>query len=245
MLFLGFIVFLAFLTEAIVGFGSVIITVTLGAHVLGIDALLARFLPLNLLLSALLLVRAGGLVEGRLIGRFLLPPVGVGMGLGLLLARYQAGPWLRLAFGVFVVLLAAIELGRLLRDAPPPTSPRPALDFGLLVLGGLVHGLFGTGGPVVVYVLSRRIPERGAMRATLAALWVMLNTLLLGSFVAQDKLSSSTLRDSLILVPSLVLGLTLGERLHHQLPERPFRWMVYLVLLLAGGSLTVRTLLQG
>jgi len=244
MLVLPLIVFLAFLTEAIVGFGAVILTVTLGAHRMGIDPLLARFLPLNLLLSFTLLLRAGKLVEGRLLLRFLLPPVGAGLALGLLLARLQGGPWLRGVFGLFVVILSVSELTRLGR-ATPASPPRPALDRALLALGGVIHGLFGSGGPMVVYVLSRRVPGRGAMRATLAALWILLNTLLLASFLAQGQLSTATLKDSVLLLPSLGLGLFLGERLHHLLPDLLFRRLVYVVLLLAGGSLALRTLLGG
>jgi uncharacterized membrane protein YfcA len=244
MLVLPLIVFLAFLTEAIVGFGAVILTVTLGAHLMGIDPLLARFLPLNLLLSSALLLRAGKLVEGRLLLRFLLPPVGAGLALGLLLARLQGGPWLRGVFGLFVVILSVSELTRLGRAAPA-SPPRPALDRALLALGGVIHGLFGSGGPMVVYVLSRRVPGRGAMRATLAALWMLLNTLLLVSFLTRNQLSAATLKDSVLLLPSLGLGLFLGERLHHLLPDLLFRRLVYVVLLLAGGSLALRTLLGG
>jgi uncharacterized membrane protein YfcA len=245
MLVLSLIVFVAFLTEAIVGFGAAILTVTLGAHRMGIEPMLARFLPLNLLLSSALLLRTGKLVEGRLLLRFLLPPIGAGLALGMLLARFQGGPWLRVLFGLFVVSLSVSELTRLGREPRASSPPRPWLDRALLALGGVVHGLFGSGGPMIVYVLSRRVPGRGAMRATLAALWVLLNTLLLTSFLARGQLSAATLKDSLLLLPSLGLGLFLGEHLHHRLPELPFRRLVYAVLLLAGSSLALRALLGG
>ena len=74
MIVLALIVFGAFVTEAIVGFGSTVLTVTLGAYVLGIDALLARFVPLNMLLSLMILARSAKLVEGRLIVSSVLPP---------------------------------------------------------------------------------------------------------------------------------------------------------------------------
>ena len=246
MLFLACIVLAAFLTEAIVGFGSTVLTVTLGAHLWGIDALLVRFVPLNLLLSALLLARSYRAVEGGFLLRSVLPSVALGMGIGVLLSRFPSGPWVRLVFGLFVTALALVELLRLLRRAPAPVAPLPRpLGWAMLALGGVIHGLFGSGGPMIVYVTSRHLEDRGAMRATLSALWLLLNGLLLVHFLAQGKLSPDTLRDSLLLLPSLVLGLILGDRLHHRLPERPFRWMVYLVLLLAGGALTARTLAGG
>ncbi|MCS6898547.1 MAG: TSUP family transporter [Myxococcales bacterium] len=245
MFVLSLIVFVAFLTEAIVGFGAAVLTVTLGAHQMGIEPMLARFLPLNLLLSLVLLLRARKLVHKRILLCFLLPPLGAGLVLGMLLARFQGGPWLRILFGFFVVFLSMSELARLGTKPRICSPPHPWLDQVMLVLGGIIHGLFGSGGPMIVYVLSRRVPERGAMRATLAALWVLLNALLLSSFLAQGQLSAATLSDSVLLLPSLVLGLWLGEYLHHRLPELPFRRLVYVVLLLAGGALVLRALLWG
>jgi uncharacterized membrane protein YfcA len=70
-----------------------------------------------------------------------------------------------------------------------------------------------------------------------------MNTVLLATFVAHGKLSAATLHDSLGLLPSLAGGMIVGDVLHHRLPERPFRLLVYLVLLVAGTTLTVRTLL--
>lgn len=241
---LVFIVFFAFTTEAIVGFGSTVLTVTLGAHLLPIDTLLPAFIPLNIALSAVLLARNVRQVAGGVLLRHVLPGVGVGLVAGLLLFRLQGAWWLRLVFGAFVVLLALLELARLARDNTSGSEPLPLSVSGpLLAFGGLIHGLFGSGGPMIVYVLSRRISDRGAMRATLAALWLMLNAALLVNYATLGLLDASSMRRSAALLPALVAGLFLGDRLHGRLPERVFRYLVYLVLLAAGGSLVARTLL--
>lgn len=246
MIFLILIVFTAFLTEAIVGFGSTVLTVTLGAHLMGIDALLVRFIPLNILLSSLLLVRSLRQVEGRFLLRSVLPTVGIGIAIGGWLFRYQSGPWLRLIFGAFVTTLALIELIRLRGNTPlNPTPLRPSIGRFFLLGGGIIHGLFGSGGPMIVYVLSRDFSDRGKMRATLAALWLILNGLLIINYVSLGRITTDTLWDSAKLLPALFFGLFLGDWLHHRLAERLFRWLVYLVLLLAGGTLTILTILQG
>jgi len=242
---LAAVVFLAFLTEATVGFGSTVLTVTLGAHLMPIDALLAAYLPLGLLLSSLLLARSARQVDGRLLLRRALPAIAAGMALGLALLRWQTTPWPRLLFGLFVASLALIELRRLASGVEGPSTPLPRpVELGLLGAGGVIHGLFGSGGPLIVYALSRSLGDRGALRATLAALWWLLNVVLLINYAASGRLGASSLRATLLLLPSLLLGLGAGNWLHHRLPEKPFRWMVYLTLLLAGGSLAVRTFLE-
>jgi uncharacterized membrane protein YfcA len=45
--------------------------------------------------------------------------------------------------------------------------------FALLIIGGIVHGMFSTGGPLVVIYASRTLPDKGQFRATLCLLWAV------------------------------------------------------------------------
>ena len=46
-----------------------------------------------------------------------------------------------------------------------------------------------------------------------------------------------------MLLPTLVLAIPLGEWLHHRVDSRLFRPLVYVILLVAGIMLAVRSLL--
>ena len=99
------------------------------------------------------------------------PAVGVGAAIGLALFHLPAKHVLALAFGVFVVGLATLQLAR-----PGGEAARAPVAARLLLgLGGVAHGLFGTGGPMIVYVVRRRLADKRAFRATLAVLWFVLN----------------------------------------------------------------------
>ncbi len=237
------IVAVAFFTEAAIGFGSTVLTVTLGAHLLRLDVLLPAFVPLNLLLSGYLVTRHHAHIDWRTLGRRLAPPMAAGMAGGLVLYRIGTPRGLLLPFALFVTALAAIELFRLRHPVAARPLPRMA-ERGLLALGGVVHGLYGSGGPMVVYCASRLVPEKSSFRSTLSLLWLVLNVVLLAQFATLGQLTAHSIRLSAYLGGSLLVGLLAGEWAHGRLGERTFRLAMYAVLGVAGSSLALRTLLE-
>jgi uncharacterized membrane protein YfcA len=236
---LALIALCAFATEATIGFGATVLTVSLGAHLLPIDELLPAFVPVNMCLSAWLLLRNRGLVAWRRLASELAPPVAVGAVAGIALFHLPHRLALQLAFAIFVVLLAALELGRLARAASPTPSRRTGAL--LYAVGGLAHGLFGSGGPMIVYVLRRTLADKGAFRATLSVVWLTLNVALLGNFASMGLFTRATLETSLWFAAAVLPGLLIGQRLHHALDARLFHRVVLVVLLGAGSLLAVRT----
>jgi uncharacterized membrane protein YfcA len=228
---LGAVVLLAFAVEATIGFGATVVAIALGAFLLPIDALLPVFLPLNGVLSAILVARELRHVDWRRLLREVLPWMALGVPIGAFaLVRLDPHP-VRVAFGVFVVVLAAIEL----RRAAPAGSPPPrAAGRALLVLAGVLHGAFATGGPAVVYVLGRTLDDKRRLRATLCALWLLLNLVLITLFAVRGELGRSTLVETAKLAPFMLAGLAAGELLHRRVPEALFRRIVFAFLGVAG-----------
>ncbi len=235
------IVAVAFSAEAITGFGATVLTVAMGAHLMPLAVLLPAYVPVNFLLSAWLLARHHRHLDRPLLLRRVLPLVGSGMVLGLLLYRLQPGKSLLIGFGAFVALLAALELWRIARRAPgrPPGVWQTRVA---LVAGGIVHGVYGSGGPLIVYATSKSIADKSAFRVTLSALWLVLGAVLMAHYAMLGQLTTATLLTSVSLLPALGLALLMGEKLHHRVPEAPFRVLVYALLLVAAVSLLWRTL---
>lgn len=219
------------------------LTVTLGAQLIPLDALLPAFAPLNLALSLYLVARHRRLVDLRVLFRRILPSVSVGMAVGLALFRLRAAKALELGLAGFVVALAVLELGRLaLGSKTPPRPLAPLPGAAVLALGGVAHGLFGAGGPMVVYFASRELTDKGRFRATLSALWIVLNLVLLVNYASLGLLGRASATVTLTLAPALVLALFVGERLHRRVDERAFRPLIYLLLFVAGSALGARVL---
>lgn len=233
---LAVIALAAFGTEGAIGFGGTVIAASLGAQVLPLEALLPAFVPLNLAMSAWLVRTGRDAIAWRVLIHELAPPVALGAAGGLVLFHVPAKTALALAFGVFVAGLALLQL---VRPASRPLSRRGRIL--MLVAGGVAHGLFGTGGPMIVYVARRRLPDKRAFRATLAVLWLVLNVALLANYVALGLYTHDTGALALVVALALVPGLALGERIHRALDPARFERMVWLLLLVAGAALAVRS----
>ncbi|MSP72690.1 MAG: sulfite exporter TauE/SafE family protein [Myxococcales bacterium] len=235
------VVALAFLLEAVVGFGATVLTVSLGALFLPLETLLPVFVPVNFALSLYLVSRHFRSAHVGLLVRRVLPFMLVGMAVGLFSSGLFERHLLLTVLGLFVVVMSTLQLVGLLSasgETPPPLPRRIAWP--MLLIGGFIHGLFGSGGPMVVYVLAREGYEKATFRATLAVLWLVLNGLLIVDFVRQGRLNATTLGDSLLLVPPLLLGIAAGEWLFARVEARTFRLLMFSVLGLAGLSLTLR-----
>lgn len=241
MLALVSIVLLAFFTEAVVGFGSTVLSVTLGAHWMPIEVILPSLVPVNMVLSMVLVARSFRSVDVKLLLRRVAPLVALGALAGMALFRFQSGRGLRLGFAVFVVTLATAELVRGIRATQQTAKLGAIPSTVLLVMGGVAHGLFGSGGPLVVYVTGRELEGKTRFRATLSALWIALNGALIVNYALSHMLTRESLRGSLLLLPTVPLAVLVGEWVHRRVAERRFRVAVWCVLLVAGMALLFRS----
>jgi hypothetical protein len=233
------IVLLSFTSQALSGFGSIIIAVTLGSHLYPIKELLPVLVPLDVLINGYLVARYRSTVDTGFLVRKIFPPVGAGFAAGVIMFSLLDSSILKGVFGVFVVAISVRELVVAVRTADPRTIS-PAGRAAYLVLGGLIQGVFASGGPPVVYAVGRSLHDKTVFRSTLAALWFTVNSVLLATYAMTHRLTPETLTDSAILLPTVVLGIVIGELLHRYINEKHFRIVVFCVLIVAGLSILVQ-----
>jgi hypothetical protein len=235
---ISFVALAAFTIEGAIGFGGTVVAASVGAQLVPLAALLPGFVVVNLALSSYLLARGRDAIAWRMLAVEIAPPVALGAAGGLALWHLPAIELLSLVFGAFVAALAAFRLAR-----PTATELPRALRIAFLVAGGLAHGLFGTGGPLIVYVVRRRLPDKAAFRATLSVLWIVLNLALVANFLSLHAYTARAGWLGAAVAVALIPGLAIGERLHRALDAAKFERAVWIVLLVAGLALAIRSAL--
>lgn len=228
------IVFFAFFTQAAIGFGAMVIALTLSALLYPLDILLSWFVPLVILLSAYLLIRHHGHIDWQLFFKRILP----GMGLGFI-----AGQWLfysldtehmKTALGALVIFLAGRELLR--RKAP--SKHTPLLPWTLAA--GVVHGAFASGGPLLVHGLNTQNLNKATFRSTLTVVWMVMALVLATSYLISGKLNSSQLPQIGMLAAVLPISILAGEWLHQRIDAQRFKTAINVLLLICGLILLLR-----
>jgi uncharacterized membrane protein YfcA len=229
---LGAFILLAYTLEAVTGFGSIVIALSLGALLLPIDQLLPVLVPLNIGMTGYLVWRHRAQIDRSLLLGTILPGMLAGTLLGYWLLPYLDAALLKRGFGLLILWFAGRELWRLRHAAALPV--RPAWLTRAITLGaGLSHGLFASGGPLLVYGLAGTTLDKARFRATLVTVWFTLNSLLTAAFLLDGRLQPA-LPQVLAYAPLLLVGLWLGEHLHRRFDERHFRLAIYILLLVTG-----------
>ncbi len=234
------IVLLGYTVFGAAGFGSSLIGVPLLAHLM----------PLTFAVPLITLLDAGAAttqsvrhwrqaswpVFWRILPAML---VGIAIGTTLLVALPQAP--LLLALGIFVSGYGIyLFVGtRVLRTAPD------WLAYPIGLVGGIFSVTFGTGGPVYMVFLSARIHDKSVLRATSSVVitvscWIRMAVFLVAGLLLQPAL----LTVAMLMVPVMIGGLVIGNRLHHALTG-PWFMRLLALLFLGNGLLLVVRALQG
>lgn len=236
---LGGIILLSYTTQAMTGFGSTVIALALGAHFFPINDLLPMVVALNIPMCLVLVLRHRSSIDSKVLRGSIVPWMGLGMALGLAGAGLLHGSALRQAFGLLIVAFAARELAALLGALKPQAEMGAGAFRFWVTAAGVVHGVFGSGGPVLTYALNRRRMDRAALRATLLTVWLIFNAAVLGACLWRGDWTPQTAWRVLVLLPVVPIGIMLGERLHGGVPERGFQFVLQSVLVVSGASLLI------
>lgn len=233
----GIFVFVGYSLEVITGFGGTIIALALGALLLPIDLLVPILVPLSMLLGLVMVWRHKGHIDRHLLLKLVLPGMAAGTALGYALKPWLNEAFMRPLFGTLIIWFAARELWRQMRVVASPV--RAAwLTRTLTLFAGITHGLFASGGPLLVYALSGIQLDKARFRITLIVVWLALDTGLSIAFALDGRLQPA-LPMVLAYLPAMVVALWLGEYLHHKVSERIFRQAILVLLLICGTLLVI------
>ena len=145
--------------------------------------------------------------------------------------------------GIFVIFLSiqgGISLRR--RDSKEKTEEKGSsfLSWILLGLAGIVHGIFVSGGPLLISYLTKKIDDKAGFRATISTVWIFLNTIILLDDIRMGYWTADLIKIQLISLPFLLAGMYIGSRLYRIMSQRLFMIITYVLLFISGCSLLIK-----
>ncbi len=220
------------------GFGSTLVAMPL----------LALVLPLKLVVPVMLLLDFVGMgTQGLRLRADLdrkemlavVPSLLIGMIAGVTALVMLPGKALLAALGVLILIYAVQSFRH--RPDRKPIARWWSVPAGLF--GGLVGGMYGTGGAVFAMYYSARIPDLARMRATMSAVFMISTGTRLALFLVSGLLLQKTVWLAFAgLVPLVPLGLFIGHRLHGRLTPLQVARFVSVLLLFSGVSVLMKAL---
>ena len=128
-----------------------------------------------------------------------------------------------IAFAVYTIIALKFSVPRLIKPI-------------IMFAGGILGGMFGTGGPFVIAALKDSFGGKSAMRTTLAAMFLTFNIIRGPIYVKQGILDLEKLYPFWWVALLLALTIWLGHKIHIKISERTFHIGVSTLLIIAGVS---------
>jgi len=149
---------------------------------------------------------------------------------------------LYLILGVLVIFMAIRGLrdSFLKRDEKDKTPLSDPVMNLILILSGIIHGMFVSGGSLLVIYMAERLDDKTAFRSTLSAVWVILNGILLVTQIFSGDITGEVAMNELIALPVLFLAMYIGSVLFKRMEQRTFLIITYILLIISGISLFIK-----
>ena len=231
------VVVAAYTLRGATGFGAGVVAIPLLVLALPLRTVIPVITTLGIVASFGQTVREFRHVEWRGVRGLLLPTI-AGWAAGLWLFKELHPEMLRNALALFIM---AYALWTLSPRKAVVNAPRVWLAPVAGAGGGLVSTLFGgMAGPIFVIYLNALDLDKARFRATMSAILFLLALLRAGGYGGLGFYDARALALIGLLLPAMIVGMVLGERVHHGLPEALFKRVVAVLLVASGVALLLK-----
>ncbi|WP_319370032.1 sulfite exporter TauE/SafE family protein [uncultured Ilyobacter sp.] len=250
-LIVGLMQIFAFFVQGTTGFGATVISAPVTNGILGIPV----GVPYGTIICIPFLYYLA--IKGRKdISWKDLASIVLGCAPGLIIGQklfYKMSPQTaKISIGSMIILIAVMNIYKHIikplmlngeEEAPVEDNiVRKIFRYGCLILGGVVHGAFNIGGPLITVYTLEAVKDKKKFRNTMTSLWCILNVWNAfnqyrnGLFVPRLGMSL------LVGMPFATLGFWLGMNFLEKINKAQFLRIVYLILFFIGINMTVRSL---
>ena len=227
------IIFSTNLIQGITGFAGTVPAMPFAIMIYGIDVAKPSLTILALLAGLLSAVRGYRHIVWKEFFKILVVMF-IGVFIGEYIYSFLKTELLLQIFSVFVIAVALMGLlGKKNRELPDL-----ALDL-ILLLAGVIHGMFVSGGPLLIVYAVKKLPEKNQFRTTVSMIWVAREIFRIIYQAMAGLMSNFSLSVTLWSVPALLIGVFIGNRMAAKMSQEAFLKLSYILLIISGVSLLV------
>ena len=102
------------------------------------------------------------------------------------------------------------------------------------VVSGLLSGMFGTGGPPLIFYYQLSGMKKNIFRGQLMTLFFLMALVRFATYSFSGLITTTRFISAIYIFPAILLGIWLGNSIHIQISEKGFRRMVSIALIMIG-----------
>ena len=222
--------------QSLVGFGGTLITMPLGIILMGAGVTKPVMTFVAWITGAAVLITDYRFINWKELGKMIavmLPCVLVGL---WVMGQVQMS-FLLIIYGAVIIAVGVKKLFFPAKRAPSKAAQNTALG-----LAGIMQGLFVSGGSFLAVYAVERLPEKREFRATVNAVWAVLNIVMIITYFTGGKVDRQMLIMGAIAIAPTIAGIWLGGVLAKRVRQQTFLKMIYVILIASGAVLLMTNL---
>ena len=158
---------------------------------------------------------------------------------GILFLKNVNTTVIKIFFG-FVIICIGIEL--VLREIKAKKMKQSKVVLGIIgFLSGLLCGLYGIGALLGAYI-NRVTDDSHSFKANICVVFLAENTFRIIMYSVLGIITLQTVKQAVVLIPLMVLGLVLGMLSSKVLDEKWVKWIVIVMLIVSGCALVINSI---
>ena len=225
------VIFLTNIIQAITGFAGTVLAMPFSILLVGQDFARPILNVVALLVCVVVMVTHHKNIEWKTFLYIIIPTL-IGMVGGIFLREFVTSRYFLKFYGLIICLVSTLFFFK----PNPPKLPR-WLEIMALLGAGVMHGMFVSGGPLVILAVKSKINDKEKFRSTLVVVWVILNSILLGEDLIMMNWTLDMLWVLLIAIPTIALSLLIGKLLFKKFNNDAFMKFTCILLFISGFTL--------
>lgn len=157
--------------------------------------------------------------------------VGIGFGLGFFIQKLSIDQNILLKiYGVIICIVAILFF--FIKNLKVPSYLHPPI----LILAGILHFLYTSGGPLVIIYASSAFEDKDEFRSTLSFMWIILNSIVLTTNLVSGQFTVHIWILCAVISGASVASFFLGKLIAKKLNQEVFMKVTYVLLFISGLS---------
>lgn len=225
------VLFLSNTLQTITGFAGTLLAMPFSIRLVGVEQAKAVLNIFTMLACFIITIQNRKHMDKRILIR-MIGGMLVGMIVGIQLFQWIS---LQILLKLYALLIILLALKKIFWKR---AIPLPSWAMLVILLGaGIIHGMFISGGALLVVYAVSVLKDKETFRATIAPVWVILNGILCVSHYQSGYYTTETLVATGFSLIPLLLSIAAGNILYKKINQGQFLRLTYILLLIAGVSL--------
>lgn len=222
------VLFFANAIQTITGFAGNLLAMPPSMKLIGVDEAKTVINIFTMVACLIIAVKNREYIQWKILGRMLIFML-AGMGVGVILFDIISIDILLPVYGIMIILIALKKLF-IQKEIKLPGW----FMIAVLFLAGIIHGMFLSGGALLVVYAVTVLKDKNQFRATVAPVWVILDAVLIFSHYSKGFYTKENLILIVVSMIPLLLSVKVGNYLYSRINQKMFMKITYVLLIISG-----------